>query len=157
MIDTSTIAAAGSEMRSLIAETTVAAQPKQVWQAWTSKEALQAWWPVPDANIDLRIGGSFELMMTMELPEGQRGSEKCKILSYVPGEMLTFTWNAPPTLALRETNTWVAITFSRDPADSTAVRLVHTGFLEGPDWDDYLAYFQAAWPGVLQRLSEHWT
>ena len=157
MIDTSAIAAAGSEIRSLIAETTVAASPDQVWRAWTSKEALQAWWPVPDANIELKIGGAFELMMTMDLPPGQRGSEKCKILSYVPDEMLTFTWNAPPTLPLRETNTWVAISFTAGTGDSTEVRLVHTGFLDGPDWDDYLAYFQAAWPRVLELLAGHWT
>ena len=38
----------------------------------------------------------------------------------------------------------------------TDVRLVHTGFLHGDDWDDYLAYFQNAWPNVLHLLQEHW-
>lgn len=155
MIDTSTIPGSGSELRALEVETTVSAEPLEVWQAWTSKEALQKWWPVPDANIELRIGGPFELMMTMSLPAGLRGSEGCRILSYVPGELLSFTWNAPPTLPLRSSNTWVAITF-RPTDEGTRVRLVHTGFLTGTDWDDYLAYFTEAWSYVLDLLSNHW-
>ena len=70
-------------------------------------------------------------------------------LAYVPGEMISFTWNAPPHLPLRSSNTWVVITFTDDGSGGTDVRLVHSGFLEGPDWDDYMAYFEDAWGRVL--------
>ena len=71
--------------------------------------------------------------------------------------MVAFTWNAPPHLALRETNTWVVVTFTELNTTSTAVRLVHTGFLEGPAWDDYMGYFDRAWEYVLDLLGEHWS
>ena len=84
-------------------------------------------------------------------------SEGCQFLAYVPGEMVAFTWNAPPHLALRAANTWVVVTFTELGNDTTAVRLVHTGFLEGPDWDDYMSYFDDAWGHVLSLLSDHWS
>ena len=157
MIDTASIAGTGSEVRSLVKEAVVGAEPSDVWSAWASSEGIASWWDPPQTRIDLRIGGPFELLFAMDQPEGRRGSEGCQYLAYVPGEMVAFTWNAPPHLALRETNTWVVVTFSELNTTSTAVRLVHTGFLEGPDWDDYMAYFDDAWDHVLGLLGKHWS
>ncbi len=154
-MDTSTIAASGPNVRSLVKEALVAAPPVEVWAAWTSNEGITSWWAPPKTNIDLRVGGPFEIHFSLEEPVGLQGSEGCRILAYVPGESLSFTWNAPPHLPLRETNTWVVLTFTEQQA-GTAVRLVHTGFLEGPDWDDYMAYFDDAWGYVLGLLTEHW-
>jgi uncharacterized protein YndB with AHSA1/START domain len=156
VIDTSTIAATGPFIRSVVRETEVAAAVLDVWMAWTSEEQIDAWWGPPASNIDLRIGGPFELLFDIDAPAGRRGSEGCRYLGYVPGEMISFTWNAPPHLALRETNTWVVITFAALGPDRTKVRLVHSGFLEGHDWDAYLSYFEGAWTHVLRLLSEHW-
>ena len=157
MIDTASIAGTGSEVRSLVKEAVVGAEAGEVWAAWASSEGIASWWDPPQTRIDLRIGGPFELLFAMDQPEGRRGSEGCQYLTYVPGEMVAFTWNAPPHLALRETNTWVVVTFSELNTTSTAVRLVHTGFLEGPDWDDYMAYFDDAWDHVLGLLGKHWS
>ena len=79
------------------------------------------------------------------------------MLAYVPAESLSFTWNAPPSLPLRSSNTWVVLTFAPSGPESCSVRLVHTGFLDGPDWDDYMAYFDRAWSHVLGLLSAHWS
>jgi len=155
-IDTTTIAASGADIRSLTKEVEVAAPPMEVWQAWTSNEGIGSWWGPAQSNIELRIGGPFELLFSLEPPEGTRGSEGCKVLAYVPGESFSFTWNAPPHLPLRSTNTWVVLSFA--PSDSGArVRLVHTGFLTGPDWDDYMEYFDGAWGRVLELLRDHWS
>jgi uncharacterized protein YndB with AHSA1/START domain len=155
MIDTDAIPAAGTNIRSLAKEVTVAASPMEAWAAWASSEGIDAWWGPPDTNIELAVGGPFELLFSDEAPPGSRGSEGCQYLAYVPGEMISFTWNAPPHLPLRSEHTWVVITFAA--ADGgTAVRLVHTGFLDGSDWDDYLAYFDDAWGRVLDRLAAHW-
>jgi uncharacterized protein YndB with AHSA1/START domain len=153
---TSKVAAAGPDIRSLIKEVQVAAAPDTVWVAWTSNEGIASWWGPAASNIELRIGGPFEILFSTELPEGERGSEGCRVLAYVPGESLSFTWNAPPHLPLRAANTWVVLTFSESGPDATTVRLVHTGFLQGPDWDDYMSYFDSAWPYVLDLLQAHW-
>ena len=156
MIDTGSIAGTGPDIRSLVKETVVGAQAGEVWAAWTSSEGIASWWNPPETRIDLRIGGPFELLFAMDQPEGRRGSEGCQFLAYVPGEMVSFTWNAPPHLPLRESNTWVVVTFIELAPDSTVVRLVHTGFLEGSDWDDYMSYFDDAWGYVLGLLGDHW-
>jgi uncharacterized protein YndB with AHSA1/START domain len=155
-IDTKSIPATGSDIRSVVKETVVAAGADEVWAAWASTDGIAAWWNPPATSIDLRIGGPFELLFTTDAPEGSRGSEGCQYLAYVPGEMVAFTWNAPPHLALRETHTWVVITFTRLSDESTRVRLVHTGFLEGRDWDAYVDYFDEAWDRVLDLLVGHW-
>ena len=154
-LDVSTIAGSGADVRSLVKETVVAAPQMEVWQAWTSNQDLSSWWGPPKSNIELRVGGPFEIHFDLEQPEGLQGSEGCKILSYAPGESLSFTWNAPPHLPLRAAHTWVVMTF-RNTSSGTSVRLVHTGFLEGPDWDDYMAYFDDAWGYVLGLLADHW-
>ncbi len=156
MIDTSAIEARGSEMRSVVRETVVHAPMDEAWAVWASADGISAWWNPPAARIDLRVGGPFELLFAMDQPEGRRGSEGCRYLSDVPGEVVSFTWSAPPPLALRETNTWVVVTFSQASGASTDVRPVHTGFLEGPGWDEYMSYFEAARAYVLGLLAEHW-
>lgn len=154
MIDTDVIPGSGTDIRSLVKEVSVAASPGDVWSAWASSKGINAWWGAPHTNIELAVGGPFELLFNTEAAAGTQGSEGCQYLAYVPGEMISFTWNAPPHLPLRAAHTWVVITFAAT-ADGTAVRLVHTGFLEGSDWDDYLAYFDDAWGRVLDRLVAH--
>ena len=156
MINMSTVGGSGAQVRSLAKEVGVAAGPDEVWAAWASDEGIAKWWGPADSNIELRIGGPFEILFSLDAPEGKRGSEGCRILSYVPGESLSFTWNAPPHLPLRSVNTWVVLTFTASPA-GTDVRLVHTGVLEGSDWDDYMAYFDDAWGYVLGLLRDHWS
>lgn len=154
MLDTSTIPASGPAPRSFATSVIVATDPLTAWSDWASAESLVAWWPAPVVNIDLRVGGPFEILFSTDAPEGERGSEGCAYLSYVPGEMISFTWNAPPHLSLRSSNTWVVITFT-ELDHGTEVRLVHTGFLEGPDWDEYMDYFRSAWESVLELQRAH--
>jgi uncharacterized protein YndB with AHSA1/START domain len=149
------IALGGPDIRSIVLDTTVAASPQAVWEAWASQEGIETWWGPPGSNIELRVGGPFELHFDPDAGPGLMGSEGCMYLGYVPGEMISFTWNAPPHLELRQSHTWVVITFSGSPAQ-TDVRLVHTGFGIGDNWDAYMAYFRHAWAYVLELLSDHW-
>lgn len=156
MIDRSTVAGCGPDVRSLVKEAVVNTSTGEVWAAWTSSEGIAAWWGPASSNIELRVGGPFEILFSLDPPDGKRGSEGCRILSYVPSESLSFTWNAPPHLPLWSANTWVVLSFAALEHGKTAVRLVHTGFLEGSDWDDYMNYFDTAWGYVLGLLSDHW-
>jgi uncharacterized protein YndB with AHSA1/START domain len=153
--DGARVAAVGPDIRSLVVERTVGTTPMTAWSEWASSEGVTSWWRAPRTRIELRVGGPFEILFSTDAPEGTRGSEGCRYLAYVPGEMISFTWNAPPSLPLRESHTWVVITFTPDSDGRTNVRLVHTGFLEGPDWDDYMAYFSDAWSYVLDLQAAH--
>ena len=155
MLDPSTIAAHGSEFRTVEKVRTLETDPMTAWGDWASGDAISRWWGPAATNVDLRVGGPFEILFTLDAPEGSRGSEGCRYLSYLPGEMLSFTWNAPPHLALRATNTWVVLTVSPSPDGTSTLRLVHCGFLDGGDWDDYREYFDRAWDHVLDLHQAH--
>jgi uncharacterized protein YndB with AHSA1/START domain len=149
------IALGGPDVRSLVLDTVVAAPPHAVWEAWASRDGIASWWNPPRSHIELRVGGPFELYFDLDAEPGSMGSEGCVFLGYVPGEMISFTWNAPPHLVLRESHTWVVITFL-DSSTGTDVHLVHAGFGAGDDWDAYMGYFQDAWAYVLELLVDNW-
>jgi uncharacterized protein YndB with AHSA1/START domain len=155
VIDPSTFAAGGVVGRRIEHEVVVAASPRDAWGAWVDP-ARVANFLGEQARIDLRIGGRYEIIFLPDAPAGEQGSETCRILAYLPGEMLAFSWNAPPQLAeIRMLHTWVVVTFRGPPEGPTRIRLVQTGFGEGPVWDQDLAYFQRAWGTVLRGCRDY--
>lgn len=138
--------------RQILQARTVPATPAQCWQRWTTGEGVGTFLSEDNA-IDLRVGGVFEVLFAMQLPEGQRGSEDCKILSFVPERMLSFEWNAPPMFPeVREERSRVVVFF--EPVDGgTRVELVHLGFGQGEQWDQVYEYFSKAWMRVMDRFA----
>jgi len=131
----------------------------EVYKDWTDSSAMTAWLGIP-VDIGLRIGGPFELHFMADAPAGTRGSELCRVLSFLPGRMLSFTWNAPPHHPdTRLRHTWVVVQFSDTPT-GTRVELVHTGWpdegwthageaIEDSPWQETFDYFQVAWGRML--------
>jgi uncharacterized protein YndB with AHSA1/START domain/predicted enzyme related to lactoylglutathione lyase len=152
--------ARGGSPRRIDRETTIPVEPDAAYAMWTSSAAI-ARWLVPESRVELRIGGAYELIFLPPEMAPTRGSEGCRILSYLPGEMLSFTWNAPPELpATRDLRTIVVVRF--DPArGGTRVRLTHHGWpeqgWEGDDgqWPATFAYFEVAWTRVIEALEGH--
>ncbi len=142
--------------RKLVKEIEVPASRRDCWHLWTTTEGMTSFL-VSEANIDLRPGGPFELYFAADAPPGQRGSEDCKILSYLPEKMLSFEWNAPPTIPTRRDGerTWVVVEFEEIGPESTRVRLTHLGWGDGADWDEVYAYFDKAWGSVLEAMRKH--
>ena len=155
------VAASGLDLRAdpIVVTRDVTADPTTCFGAWASSEGMAAWW-AQDTRIELRVGGHYELYMLPEARYGARGSEGCRVLSYLPGRMLSFTWNAPPELSrTREQPTWVVLEF--EPIDAgTRVRLTHTGWPESawesePQWAETHAYFTRAWGYVMGLFEAH--
>jgi len=146
----------------IILETTVKATPREVWECWTTSKGMESF--LTRANIDLRIGGPFEIYFGGDdVPAGQRGSEGCTILSYEPEKMLSFTWNAPPKFGdLRARHTWVVLIIEPHGPHGSKVTLKHYGFAEqnaatsghDADWKSLREYFANAWPTVLTALRQ---
>jgi len=137
-------------------ETTVAGSLAEVWDAWTTAEGITSFF-APQADIKLEIGGLFELYFAPSEPDGSRGSEDCKVLSYLPREMISFSWNAPPSIpSLRDAGikTWVVVKFEEISEKQVRILLTHLGIGEGEDWDKYRVYFTRAWPHVLENCQK---
>jgi uncharacterized protein YndB with AHSA1/START domain len=128
----------------------------QLWRKWTTSDGLKSFIGV-DNRIELKPGGAFEIYFSMDAPEGERGSEGCQVLSFLPEEMLTFSWNAPPSIPeVRNQNhrTWVVVQFNKIDQNYTEITLDHLGWLNGEKWNETYVYFEKAWDIVLKALSE---
>lgn len=145
---------ARADERVLRKEALVSSPVSEIWKAWTTNEGLESFF-CKKANVALKVGGPYELAMTLDLPVGQRGTEGCRVLSYLPEKMLSFEWNAPPSIpTLRDANAHTHVVLELTPIGGgvTEVRLTQLGWGEGDDWDKCYAYFDSAWSNVLASL-----
>jgi len=133
-------------------ETEVPASIDKVWELWTTESGATSFF-APKATVELAIGGRYEMLFDLDMPPGLQGGEGLKILSYLPQEMLSFEWNAPPHLpTVRDEKTWVVILFQEQSAESTLLKFTHLGWGSGGEWDQAYDYFVRAWQVVLARL-----
>ena len=134
--------------RKISADVVVPADLRQIWEAWTTEEGAKTFF-APDCKIDLVPGGAYELYFDLSSPEGLRGGEGCKILAFQPMDMLSFTWNAPPSLpTVREQYTHVTVAF--EPIlQGTRVKLVHDGWGKGGELEEAFQYFNRAWKQIV--------
>ncbi len=135
---------------------TVDATIEAVWENWTTEAGIRSFF-AEDCRVDFRIGGAYEMYFRDDLPKGQRGSEGCVVLSYIPGRMLSFNWNAPPEFPkVRQERTWVVVELSPLNTEQTQVELFHMGSQEGEEWEEVFDYFDNAWQRVLAWLKRHY-
>lgn len=140
--------------RSIVKERLVRADVHDVWTAWTTEEGVKTFF-APDAKVELRINGPYEMYFDPSAIIGQRGGEGVRILSYLPKEMLSFEWNAPPQFqAVRNIKTWVVVQFESNSPNETSVRLTHCGWRDSSPWDEVYRYFDRAWDIVMDRLQK---
>jgi uncharacterized protein YndB with AHSA1/START domain len=126
------------------------------WWKWTTHEGLLQFFG-RDNKIELTPGGAFEIYFLMDNPYGLRGSEGCKILSFLPEQMLSFSWNAPPEYKeVRESSyyTWVVVNFRAFPENRTEITLTHLGWPVDKRWEPVFEYFDDAWVTILNRLEK---
>lgn len=130
---------------------------EKAWWKWTTHEGLKTFFG-QDNEVDLRVGGPFEIYFSMDAPAGSRGSEGCKVLSYLPQKMLSFSWNAPPQFSdIRngDYHTWVVVRFSElENGKRTEVELSHLGWPESENWNEVYMYFDKAWGHVFEWFEE---
>jgi len=141
-------------MRTLRKEVEVKAALPEVWSAWTTVDGVKGFF-APEARIELRPGGAYEMVFSPAAPIGQKGGEGCRVLSLLPMEMVSFEWNFPPSIpSLRGANakTWVVVQLAETAPGMVRVRLSQLGWQHGEDWDKGFAYFDRAWGIVLERL-----
>ncbi len=144
----------------VVAEVIVPGPREDVWKSISSSSGWKDFLET-DGQIELRPGGKFEIYFDPSAPVGARGSEGCTVLSYVPNEMISFTWNTPPKFAhARAQHTWVVISLASVGPGSTRVRFQQMGFAEQAaqgheeEWRGVRAYFANAWPMVAGELKK---
>lgn len=129
---------------------------QDVWKIFDSSDGINSFFNA-DSYIEFKPLGKFEIYFDLKSEAGQRGTEGCKLLSYIPFEMISFTWNAPPSIpsirALGDVM-WVVINLEVIDLTKTKIILRHFGWKNGDDWGKTYLYFDHAWNIVLERFQE---
>lgn len=146
------------DLAPVVARAVVEAPIGEVWRAWSTSEGLSAALGGRTTRVECAVGGAFEIHFSDDAPEGERGSEGCTVLSYVPERMVSFTWNAPPQFKhARQRHSHVVVELRAVTDSSTEITLTNLGFdalaKNDPEHaDEYRqvrAYFANAWPRFL--------
>jgi uncharacterized protein YndB with AHSA1/START domain len=135
----------------------VRAPVADVWNAWTTKAGIESFF-APEAVVDAKPDGAFEPHFNPYATPGLKGADNMRFLSLQKDRLLSFTWNAPPHLAEARTQRTVVIV-RMEPAGEheTRLRLTHTGWGDGGEWDKAYDYFDNAWGRVLANLQKRFT
>jgi uncharacterized protein YndB with AHSA1/START domain len=140
--------------RAIDKEIVVPAPLDKVWESWTTREGVRSFF-APDAVIEPRVGGAFHIHIDPLAPPGARGADDMRFMALQPMKMLSFDWNAPPHLPeVRAQRTLVVLRFEPVDDKNTRVRLHHTGWGDGGQWDQAYTYFDRAWGNVLANLKK---
>ncbi|MBL8512877.1 MAG: SRPBCC domain-containing protein [Betaproteobacteria bacterium] len=143
-----------AQEKSITEKVTVKAKVDDVWRAWTSSAGIKTFF-APDANVELKIDGPFQIYIDPTAEPGMKGADDMRILAFQENKMLTFTWNAPPSLPeARKQRTVVIVRFEARGDAITDVTLTHLGWGEGGEWDKAHGYFSRSWPNVLKNLKK---
>lgn len=141
----------GAAARKLEKEIVVAGSLADVWNAWTTRDGVTSFF-APDANLELKPGGKYEMLFDTTQREGRKGGEGCTVVAVEPMKKLVVTWNAPPTLPqVRRQFSRVTLTFHEE-GKNVRVKLLQDDWGSGPEWDEAYTYFDRAWGVVLGNL-----
>ena len=140
--------------RAIDKEIVVPATLDAVWAAWTTREGIVSFF-APDAVVEARVGGPFQIYINPGGPAGMRGADDMRFLAVQPKKMISFDWNAPPSLPeARAQRTFVVVRFAPVDDKTTRVTIHHIGWGDGGEWDKAFAYFDRSWGNVLANLKK---
>ena len=150
-------ATATAAERILEKQAVVNAPIEEVWKAWTTTEGVKSFF-APDAKVEAKYGGLFEIYMNPYAEPGMRGADDMRFMALEPPTMLSFTWNAPPSIPeIRPQRTLVIVRLKSVDEKKTEVTLRQVGWGDGEKWNQTYAYFDRAWGNVLVNLQKRFT
>jgi uncharacterized protein YndB with AHSA1/START domain len=130
--------------RTIAIERFVRAEPAKLWTLFTTPAGLERW-IATSADVDLREGGRIGMVMRGDCGAGT--ATENRILALEPERRLELEWERTAQWG----PTHVAVTFA--PArGGTRVRLVQSGFGDGPEWDEWYEGFDGGWAALLAQL-----
>ena len=126
-------------MREIVKEVTVRATPDVVWRAITDAEELRRWFPI-DARVQPGVGGSIWVSW------GEGAEAEAPITGWDPPRHLQWTQDRGPV------KLFVDFHIEAAAGGSTVVRLVQSGFGDGPEWDDEFHMTDGGWTYFMAHL-----
>jgi uncharacterized protein YndB with AHSA1/START domain len=134
----------------------LSAPPERVYQALTDARMLERWFP-SRVEADVRIGGKIRFWFeALERRDDKEHIREGVFRELVPGRKVTYTFSLPEGETL--------VTWTLAPMGTgTELKLVHSGFREGPDsemgehsggWAFYVGNLAGILAGEKDKRSE---
>jgi uncharacterized protein YndB with AHSA1/START domain len=127
-------------------ERTVDATPDVVFRALTDADELARWWTT-SAESDARTGGSYSHRFEFE-DASRNHTYAGEYIEVVSGERVRYPWltGLGPT----------EVDFRVEPSGGGArVRLAHSGWGDGGDWDASVEMHEQGWSFFLDNLKAY--
>ena len=123
------------------------------WNIWTTNEGVTSFF-APRANIEANIGGRYELFFDTKAAKGFQGTEGCRVLALERLKRLVFEFIAPPQFPnVRRVRSRVDLMFQEAfRGGLVQVDLMHSGFMEGEEWDECFDFFSWSWDLAFGRF-----
>jgi uncharacterized protein YndB with AHSA1/START domain len=150
------VAAPGARTISLAA--TVEAPAAEVYRLFSTSDGARTLFAGAEAAIGDAVGEPYFVAFDPDRdPEGRRfGTAGCRIVRLSPPRELEFEWRGPepfPAMNVEPFPTRVRVRIeAADGGTGSTVRLDHTGFGAGAEWDAAYAFFDRAWRTTLDGL-----
>jgi uncharacterized protein YndB with AHSA1/START domain len=124
--------------REVVKELTIQAPVEAVWKALTDAQELTQWFPL-NARVTPGFGGSIWISW------GDGAEGEAPITAWEPLRHFQWTESRGPVK--------IAIDFHLQARDgATVVRLVQSGFGDGPEWDDEFHMVEGGWSYFMAHL-----
>ncbi len=126
------------------------APPEKVYAAWAQPAKLMQWFgpdsgPVTRADLDLRVGGRYTVVVHTE--DGEEHYVSGVYREVVPNEKLVFTWAWRST---PERESLVTVHLKAD-GDHTIMTFIHEQFFDEQARDRH----EHGWTGSFVKLANH--
>ncbi|MDX1622843.1 MAG: SRPBCC domain-containing protein [Gemmatimonadota bacterium] len=132
----------------------VSAPIDSVWSALTTTEGIRSW-AVPVAEVDFRIGGTWESSYDPEARIGNAHNIVNRYLAYVPERMIAIqAVEAPPGFPHPEVLSEIVHVIELENLGHGRVRVTESGvgYREGPTHDAVYALFEKGNAWILKQL-----
>lgn len=138
------------DRRNLEIDMDLDAGPEEVWRALTEAQRLRSWFPL-QAEVDPGLGGTIHMSW-----DGAWESD-LEIRAWEPGKHLrtTWPWTIEDGLVGVENEVVVDYFIEARAGGGTRLRLVHSGFPVGDEWEDIFDGTRRGWSFELRSLKHY--
>jgi len=140
-------------LETIIIQVTVPLPIPMIFNGLIDPEHLRQWLAA-SAQVEAKMGGRYELQFDGEPKFASRGH----ITHYTPDLDIGFSWYAPPAFSdlmnEPEPKTRVYIRLQESP-EGIDVTLEHTGWENGPEWEEARSWHFHFWDERLHTFKEH--
>lgn len=134
---------------------TLNTSPERAFALFSQPELLQSWL-APKAEVELELGGKYELFWDLA-DLSSNSTQGCCITALVPQHLLAFEWRSPRQFQhfANQADPLTHCVLSFQPvAGGVNLHLLHSGWRHTPEWEAAREWQEASWQMAFAALEQ---